>query len=374
MKGLYICDLCGKSLASSQSLWNHKQRCPKHNNASTQQSSIAFLMPEEADDSDAASESSDSMMQINNKQQERIHPPSEVVLKDVFAPMIASMPRTTEDIIGWCSDDEADSRIEDIAPIAKELYNRFKILHCQFMKKGHYEHRNDLMFLLGEMLRRGFINQKDYAKGVDALDDVVVDIATEIQSLDDSGNQGEEMIGKEDEHRQIFNSTSNYIIQHDKKELMKLIQELKQEFNTTENLLELEKVIEEFLIDEERDGKLILPIINDLLRELEKTSIPRSKHLRLQMLIDGIDRNRYRVKSIFNQLDDAEDNEQKYILKRFLREELLSEDQFKKLSKLKDLSDLTAVGEIVKDIKIGQGLTFLPRTFPGLYKKQAIRK
>ena len=27
MKGIYICPKCGKSLASSQSLWNHKQRC-----------------------------------------------------------------------------------------------------------------------------------------------------------------------------------------------------------------------------------------------------------------------------------------------------------------------------------------------------------
>ena len=27
MKSSYICAQCGKSLASSQSLWNHKQRC-----------------------------------------------------------------------------------------------------------------------------------------------------------------------------------------------------------------------------------------------------------------------------------------------------------------------------------------------------------
>ena len=27
MKGSYICTQCGKSLASSQLLWNHKQRC-----------------------------------------------------------------------------------------------------------------------------------------------------------------------------------------------------------------------------------------------------------------------------------------------------------------------------------------------------------
>ena len=46
----------------------------------------------------------------------------------------------------------------------------------------------------------------------------------------------------------------------------------------------------------------------------------------------------------------------------------MSEEQFKKLSALEDLTDLEAVTEIVKDTKVGQGLKCLPRTLDGLHK------
>ena len=85
------------------------------------------------------------------------------------------------------------------------------------------------------------------------------------------------------------------------------------------------------------------------------------------MPIDDIDQNRYRIKSIFKWLDGAEDNEQD-ILKRLTREELLSEEQFKKLSALEDLTDVEAVADIVKDTKVGQGINVLPRTLDGLHK------
>ena len=133
-----------------------------------------------------------------------------------------------------------------------------------------------------------------------------------------------------------------YIIQDDKEEFLKLIDELK-EILTSDTLLQLEKVVGEFLIREKQDGK---PIINDLLRELENSSIPLSKQMRLKMLINDIDQNRYRVKSIFNWLDGAEDNEQD-ILKRLYREELSSEEQFEKLSALDGLADLEAVFRLV---------------------------
>ena len=71
------------------------------------------------------------------------------------------------------------------------------------------------------------------------------------------------------------------------------------EILTSDTLLELEKAVGEFLIRGKRDGKPILPIIYNLLRELENSSIPLSKQLRLKMLIDDIDQNRYRVKSVF---------------------------------------------------------------------------
>ena len=60
-------------------------------------------------------------------------------------------------------------------------------------------------------------------------------------------------------------------------------------------LLELEKAVGEFLIREKRDGNPILPIIYDLLRELENSTIPLSEQLRLKMLIDDIDQNQYTV-------------------------------------------------------------------------------
>ena len=55
-------------------------------------------------------------------------------------------------------------------------------------------------------------------------------------------------------------------------------------------------------------------------------------------------------------------------MKRLTREELLAEEQFKKLFTLQDFTDLEAVADIVKDTKVGQGLKFLPRTLDGLHK------
>ena len=90
----------------------------------------------------------------------------------------------------------------------------------------------------------------------------------------------------------------------DKDELVNLIDEVK-EILTSDTILELEKAVGEFLIREKGDGKPILPIIYDLLRELENSSIPLSKQLRLKMLIDNIDQNRYRAKSVFKWLEET---------------------------------------------------------------------
>ena len=99
-------------------------------------------------------------------EQEVPHPPSEVV-EEVFSPMIDSFPRTKEGVMDWCRDEDDDDdddggeeeyirhnlKVEKLQTIAKELYNRFKILHCQLLRHGKYENRNDLVFLLNEMTR-----------------------------------------------------------------------------------------------------------------------------------------------------------------------------------------------------------------------------
>ena len=68
---------------------------------------------------------------------------------------------------------------------------------------------------------------------------------------------GEENDEKEEELLRMIKLTFNYIIQDDKEELVKLINELKEILT----LLQLEKVVGEFLTREKQDGKPILLII-----------------------------------------------------------------------------------------------------------------
>ena len=85
---------------------------------------------------------------------------------------------------------------------------------------------------------------------------------------------------------------------------------------------------------------------------------------RLKMLIDGINKNRYRIESIFRRLYEAQDD-QLSILKGLVREGLLSDKQFEKLIEL-DVSDLPAVALVIKDMMVAQGVKFLPNTMKSL--------
>ena len=203
----------------------------------------------EDDDSDDASEAStESTTTIEDSDDDGLPRPSPEVVNEVFHSMIESIPRTREDIIGWCSEDEEEPK-ESIPTVAKELYNSYKILHCQFLRNGRYEHRNDLMFLLSEMLRRGFIDQADYEKGVASLDVGI------------SAVEGKE--DEEDEKESLLQSTLNYSIKHDKDELKELLDEYKDEAGEeyTADILKLEELINVYFDAEFLDGEPILPMI-----------------------------------------------------------------------------------------------------------------
>ena len=85
------------------------------------------------------------------------------------------------------------------------------------------------------------------------------------------------------------------------------------------------------------------------------------------MLIDGLNKNRYCIESIFRRLDEAEDDELS-ILKGLVREGLLSDKQFVKLVEL-DVSDLPAVALVIKDRNVGQCVMFLPNTMKSLRER-----
>ena len=118
-----------------------------------------------------------------------------------------------------------------------ELYNRFKILHCQFLRHGKHEHRNDLVLLLNGMLRRKLITQEDYQKSTDMLDIEMVeedemlrqrfitqeDYQKSTDTLDIEMVEGEEI--KEDETevlKRLLKPTIDYLVTHDKDGLKEL--------------------------------------------------------------------------------------------------------------------------------------------------------
>ena len=106
--------------------------------------------------------------------------------------------------------------------------------------------------------------------------------------------------------------------------------------------------------------------------------MPASKLLRLKILVDDINNNRQRIKEIFQRFDDAQDNN---IWKNFVREGLISDEQFEKLIELEDPPDLEEISTILKSVKIGQGIPFLPtakkalrQTFDKFWKDGAREK
>ena len=88
------------------------------------------------------------------------------------------------------------------------------------------------------------------------------------------------------------------------------------------------------------------------------------------MLLDDIEKNRYRVEQIFQRLMDVEDKEEMLtVLKTLVREGHLSDEQFEQLAELED-PDLHTIKEVITNTKVGEGLKFLPRTM-AYYKHTA---
>ena len=86
------------------------------------------------------------------------------------------------------------------------------------------------------------------------------------------------------------------------------MEEIKDEIDTEfmDIVLGIEKLLEEFFVEEFVDGETIRPQINTLLNQLESSKIPKSKQHRIKMLLDDIEKNRYRVEKIFQRLVEAE--------------------------------------------------------------------
>ena len=248
--------------------------------------------------------------------------------------VVNTKPRTKGVIIGFsngesdvdeqCTDEETEGEneddsdsIDDIKPngedmeieieeftlpdTIEEVRDRFNQLYVEFMRHNKHEHTNELMFLLDEMLRQGAITPTEYAQLNTSLTEAA-DLKTAEAEKEEDSDDGEQNLTK---------STVDYIIQHDKEELLQLMEELKDDIDEEfmDIVLGIEKLLEVFFEETFLDGEPIRPQINELLNKLETSVIPKSNQHRIKVW-GGITKNRYRVEEIIQRLMDAEDKDQ----------------------------------------------------------------
>ena len=214
-------------------------------------------------------------------------------------------------------------------------------------------------------------NSKNHEIGQN--DENSLNSASELSEEDKEDEEEEELkIDERDELQDSIQSTVEYLLKHDQDELLDLITDFKdvadKEFIVP--IHRIEELVDKFLVDEYLDGELILPQILNISKELELSALTKSKRYRLEMLLNDIDKNRYRVKSILTQLDNAQDEEDiDNTLKRLAQEDLISTEQYEKLKENDAAFELPSIVAIIKDTKIGNGLKFLPRTIRDLKRK-----
>ena len=230
------------------------------------------------------------------------------------------------------------------------LEKRFKKLFHEFTKEQKLENRSELVFLLDEMLRQGYVTQEEYESFNNVL-------AESLENKDDKVDEQKE----KDNFLKVIQSTTSFIIKNDKEELDKLIDEFKSEAGDDfiDAVLELQELVRRYFDDE----ATMISVLG-ICRSLENSSIPLSKLHRFRMLLNDIDDNRFRVQAIFRRLNEAVD--ESLVLNQLVREQLLSPEQYEKL---KTDSDLNTIADVIKNTKVGRGLKFLPTTVDNLKTK-----
>ena len=184
---------------------------------------------------------------------------------------------------------------------------------------------------------------------------------------EEESNDEEEMkLSTEDQIKKDITSTADYLIQHDKKELQELVAGIEKDEDIIDTVLSLEELLNIYLEQEflERDGDAIDGKIIELVNSLSHSkNISKASLIKIKMLINDIERNRQRVKSIVNRFSQAGDDRDSrlWIIKQLAKENLVTEHQYLRLIEEIEELDIKRFIDIIKEFKIGEGLDFLPR-------------
>ena len=74
-------------------------------------------------------------------------------------------------------------------------------------------------------------------------------------------------------------------------------------------VLELEELVDVYIVDEFIDSELVLKENDELRRKLDSLAIPKPKQLRLHTILSDINQDRHRVQTILKRLAEAEGDE-----------------------------------------------------------------
>ena len=131
-----------------------------------------------------------------------------------------------------------------------------------------------------------------------------------------------------------------------------------------DTVTELEELITVYLQDEFLDRESVAEKVLEILNRLSKSKhVPKSRLLKIKMLLNDITKNRARVREIVARFIQAGDDSKNrlWIIEQLAKEKLLSEEQYFKLAEIVDAIDIKQLTDVIRETKIGQGMNFLPR-------------
>ena len=172
-------------------------------------------------------------------------PPSHV-MDDVFPQAVDSKPRTKEDIIGI-----TDGEDEFIELIRQDGTNR-----------DEYAQLNNM-----------------HAESLDEEDDNEEEIESTMDETAESTTTEDETL--EGKLKKIIRSTTDYLSEHDKKELLELINEFRKDVGEdflVDIVQELGELVDVYLLEEFFDGEPIMTKIDELRRKLEVQQLSQNQN------------------------------------------------------------------------------------------------
>ena len=302
---------------------------------------------------------------------------------------ISSLQQRLCHLLGEFQDSNTSATRNEIVAIADNLLKRKHISAAEYRKINNYISRImhpcnqcSKTFTRKNNLRRhqenscngGGLYLFKRGHGLKKVAEKVTDTIVDDMAVDDQDDVA--VTDPEEVLANKIKDTVEYLIRHDRAEIKELLTKFQDYDENFENdVIRLSQLVETWIEEQvATENKIPFDDIEHVLWKLQTSSIPRSKLIRLQILLKEIFLNRYRVTDIVKRMDlvlshlNVLDKDVSDALKRLVREGLISEEQNNALMKQDDLNLDKVISEI-KTTKIGRGIDFLPRETPDLLTK-----